>query len=102
MPGTPQAPKMLAADGDGAAGANRNFGIGLGRCFDLVRCGMTPAHVVIDAGCGWGRLGRHLIDYLEPGTRLINPRIMCTLTLTSAALLCPRVYSIVIANSTAT
>lgn len=35
--------------------------------FDVLvgTAGLLPQHVVVDAGCGWGRLGLRLISYLD-------------------------------------
>lgn len=33
----------------------------------LIALGLKPRHALVDYGCGSLRVGRHLIDYLEPG-----------------------------------
>lgn len=60
-----------AAKSDWASERMKNGTDGTGmtignRLTALRNVGITPGMVVVDAGCGWGRLGRLLIEFLDP------------------------------------
>ncbi|MBD3320191.1 MAG: methyltransferase [Chitinivibrionales bacterium] len=43
------------------------WALGLDQYEYLVGCGLKPSHTLLDFGCGAGRAGIHLIDYLDAG-----------------------------------